>query len=248
MSTALTQDASFSSAVMEALPPERGLRGLYVRAVVSESRPARAVRFTAKRALRPTYARSLSGFAHLYEVGHLLNSRGLVGLGVEVGVKRGRTSEAILEAWSGRRLISIDPWAEAPAEEYHDTSNVVQAEHDGFYAMTQERLARFGDRSEIWRMTGMEGAKRVEDRSLDFAFIDARHDYASVIEDLEAWYPKMKPGAVFAGHDYFDGDLPGGDFGVRRAVDEFFGARGIPVASTFGDRPWLSWVVEVPKR
>lgn len=33
---------------------------------------------------------------------------------------------------------------------------------------------------------------------------DARHDYCGVAEDLELWWPKVKPGGIFAGHDYID--------------------------------------------
>lgn len=246
MTAELAYGIPWADTLDEILPREPGWRGAYGRLTRGTGLVARGTRVVGKRAMRPTYRRSLASFAHLYEVGHLLNARGLTGLGVEVGVKRGRTSEAILGAWRGR-LISIDPWRAAPVEEYVDTSNVTQDEHDRYHAETCRRLAPFGARSEVWRMTGHEGAQRLDAGSLDFAFIDARHDYASVLEDLGDWYPRMRPGAVFAGHDYFDGDLPGGDFGVRRAVDEFFGARGVAVHTTFGDRPWVSWVVEVPR-
>ncbi|MBJ7519044.1 MAG: class I SAM-dependent methyltransferase [Solirubrobacteraceae bacterium] len=246
MTAELAYGVPWAEKVDAILPRERGWRGAYVRAIQHQNIVGRGVRFTAKRAMRPSYGRSLDNLAHLYEVGHLLNRRGLTGLGVEVGVKRGRTSAAILGSWRGR-LISIDPWQAAPTEEYYDTSNVTQDEHDSYYAETRQRLAPYGERSEIWRMTGNEGAQRIGESALDFAFIDARHDYESVLEDLADWYPRMRPGAIFAGHDYFDGDLPGGTFGVRRAVDEYFGARGIPVHTTFGDRPWVSWVVEIPR-
>ena len=53
-----------------------------------------------------------------------------------------------------------------------------------------------------------------------------------------------------AGHDYVDGDLPQGEFYVKSAVDEFFGARGIPVHGTEGPsvvEMFPSWIVEVPQ-
>ena len=84
---------------------------------------------------------------------------------------------------------------------------------------------------------------------MDFVYIDARHDYESVLEDLDAWCPKMKPGGIIAGHDYVDGMFAQGDFGVKSAVDEFFGERGIPVHGTKGPSPvelFPSWIVEVP--
>ena len=94
------------------------------------------------------------------------------------------------------------------------------------------------------------------------ADIDARHDYDSVKEDLEAWFDKLRPGGIFAGHDYVDGTFSLGVFGVKAAVDEFFGARGLMVKQTYleGARPSVqtfverarggrlpSWLVELPR-
>lgn len=58
-------------------------------------------------------------------------------------------------------------------------------------------------------------ASLYEDSSVDFCFIDAAHDYDSVLKDLKAWYPKIKATGTFAGHDYHQQ-------GVRTAVNEFF--------------------------
>jgi methyltransferase family protein len=176
------------------------------------------------------------------EIPHLLNARALTGTAAEIGVKRGDFSEEILSHWQGAKLISVDPWRAFGDEEYVDLANVEQAEHDAFYEQTVDRLARFGSRSEIWRMTSLEAAAAIEDGSLDFVYIDARHDYESVREDLEAWRPKMREGAIMAGHDYLDGDLRQGDFGVKSAVDEFFRPEGVRVQATFADTPWPSWV------
>jgi hypothetical protein len=114
---------------------------------------------------------------------------------------------------------------------------------------TKARLAPFGSRSEIWRLMSVEAAERVPDGSLDFVYVDARHDYESVLEDLHAWYSKLKPGGIFAGHDYANGHFAQGDFGVKAAVDEFFGERGIAVHGTQGPSPvemFPSWIVEIP--
>jgi Methyltransferase domain len=185
------------------------------------------------------------------ELPELLNRRGLCGVGAEIGVKRGRFSETILHRWRGRKLISVDPWAEAPDGEYADVANVEQAEHERFYEDTVDRLARFGERSSIWRMTAIEAAQRIDPGSLDFVYLDARHDYGSVMEDLEHWFDKIRPGGIIAGHDYVDGTLPAGDFGVKSAVDEFFATRGLTVRQTYvegGSGALLpSWLVELPE-
>lgn len=48
-----------------------------------------------------------------------------------------------------------------------------------------------------------EAAENFENESCDFIFIDADHSYESVKKDILAWYPKLKPGGSFAGHDIF---------------------------------------------
>jgi hypothetical protein len=199
------------------------------------------VRRAALAGVRLTYATSRPRLVVRSELPALLNRRGLTGTAVEIGVKRGEFSEFILQRWKGKMLVSVDPWMAAPEDEYNDTSNVEQGAHDGFYEQTCRRLERFGARSKIWRTTSQEAAMRVDNRSLDFIYLDARHDYDSVREDLEAWSPKLKPGGVIAGHDYLNGQIAQGNFGVKRAVDEFFDGESILV--TQSDAPWPSWVV-----
>lgn len=241
--------------------PARLARRLARHGLRRAHRTRRVVRKARKRGLRriwgvvygrraATFAASLEHVRTRDQLPELLNRRGLLGDGVEIGVKRGAYSGFLLDHWQGRRLISVDPWLEAPADEYVDRANVPQERQERYFRETTERLARFGGRSEIWRTTSVEAAARVEDGSLDFVYVDARHDRESVLEDLEAWYPKLRPGGIFAGHDYVDGSFPNGEFGVRGAVDEFFGRLGVPVHSTRG-RPaaveiFPSWVVAVP--
>jgi hypothetical protein len=158
-------------------------------------------------------------------------------------VRIGIFSETILQRWRGRTLISVDPWLEAEPDEVQDRT---QAEHEQFYEETVARLGKYGERSVIWRATSTEAAARVEAGSLDFVYLDARHDYESVKEDLEHWFDKVRPGGILAGHDYVDGTWGELSFGVKSAVDEFFGARGLPVKTTYAQTRPASWLVEVP--
>jgi hypothetical protein len=210
----------------------------------------RALRRFYNRRYRVTYKSTITRVPARDELPVLLNARGLVGRAAEIGVKLGAYSDQLLSNWRGEELVSIDPWLSADPDEYVDRSNVSQQEFDSYYEQTRERLARHGSRSSIWRMTSVEAAARVPDHSFDFVYIDARHDYESVKEDLQAWCGKVRPGGILAGHDYVDGDLPQGEFYVKSAVDEFFGARGIPVHSTEGPsvvEMFPTWVVEVPE-
>jgi hypothetical protein len=210
----------------------------------------RAVRRLYNRRYRFTYRRTIRRVPSRDELPALLNARGLQGRGVEIGVKLGVYSDELLSNWHGEELVSIDPWLSADPDEYVDRSNVSQDEFDRYYEQTRERLSRHGSRSSIWRMTSVEAAAKVPDHSFDFVYIDARHDYESVKEDLAAWCAKVRPGGILAGHDYVDGDLPQGEFYVKSAVDEFFGERDIHVHGTEGPSAvemFPTWIVEVPE-
>lgn len=45
-------------------------------------------------------------------------------------------------------------------------------------------------------------AKHFPDGFFDYIYVDARHDYSSVLSDLLAFWPKLSKGGIMAGHDY----------------------------------------------
>jgi hypothetical protein len=53
-----------------------------------------------------------------------LNTLGLTGEGVEVGVKDGVFSKWILSHWSGKKYHLVDPWMEQDQQLYIDIANV----------------------------------------------------------------------------------------------------------------------------
>lgn len=195
---------------------------------------------------RRTFRWSLTLVRERGELPHVLNERRLFGCAAEIGVWRGYFSHRLLGKWKGAHLLSIDPWTAAPQNEYVDLANVTQAEHDRNYEATRAKLARYGSRSSVWRMSSARAAANVPPHSLDFVYIDARHDFDSVKEDLALWYGRVRPGGILAGHDYLDGELPGGRFGVKRAVDEFCQEHDLRLHVT-DEGPLSSWVVEMPE-
>lgn len=74
--------------------------------------------------------------------------------------------------------------------------------------------------------------------SIDFVFIDAAHDYQSVKEDIEHWFPKIKYGGWISGDDY-DWE------GVNRAVEYHFGNKVTIIKSSHNnlntsvDKTWI---------
>lgn len=66
----------------------------------------------------------------------------------------------------------------------------------------------------------VRAARLFPDGGVDFCFIDGDHSYESVTADLSAWWPKIKPGGILAGHDYRQRNSWLID--VTRAVHDFF--------------------------
>ena len=151
------------------------------------------------------------------ELPGLLADLGLAhGAWAELGVLQGAFSRLLL-ASSNATLHLVDLWAEV---------DIYQARFGREnLAATREAVAAFGARAVFHVNTTSNASREFADASLDFVYLDATHTYADSARDLRDWWPKLKVGGLMAGDDYFTGFVPkaGYTFGVRDAVDEFFG-------------------------
>ena len=193
----------------------------------------------------------------------LLNSSNAK-LGLELGVFKGEFSKVLLNKWGGR-LYMIDPWRPL-GDEYDDACDEEQL-YD-LYADTAKNIKGNETRGFMLRGLGEELIDLFDDESLDFIYIDANHAYDYVKSDIKLWYPKLKKGGIFAGHDYLnldwystilnndyllvengkdrqifsynsEGRYFAGIFGVNPAVDEFCKLHNKKPKVT--DEFWGSW-------
>src|ERR1700687_2229425 len=126
------------------------------------------------------------------------------GHAVELGAWYGRSTAflAVELVNSGKafRLDVIDHWKGSVRQDELTTHALKNDVHGTFLG----NMDRGGvlDRMTVHKMTSLEGATLFADGSLDFVFIDASHDFASVRADIAAWWPKVKVGGVLSGHDF----------------------------------------------
>lgn len=137
---------------------------------------------------------------HRDELPVFLNKHNLCSAGVEVGVFTGSFSETILKTWHGNHLLLVDPYKAYSKAEYFDSTQ--DREQEGVFAEAKWKLRNY-PAAEFRRKESLAAAHDILDDALDFVFVDGNHAYESVTNDIAAWWPKVKSGGVFAGHDFY---------------------------------------------
>ena len=140
-------------------------------------------------------------------------------IGVEVGTNAGINACEVIKGWKEvSKLWCID---------YYPTYSDFRFKEDQEIAINSALLNFVGEpKIHLMIDKSAEAAKKFEDESLDFVYIDANHSYEFVKEDIAAWLPKVKKGGIIGGHDYDWSDPEHNEeFAVKKAVDEMFGDR-----------------------
>lgn len=167
-------------------------------------------------------------------MGQWLNSQGLIGGGAEVGCARGDFAKSVLSSWRGVKYYMIDPWAVLPESEYLERQETM--DYEAWYQACVE-MSKADSRIRIIREKSLEASSIIFNESMDWVYLDAAHDLKNITQDLNAWYPKVKHGGLFGGHDFMtrmDGDSR---IQVDRAVEDFAYQNKL----TFTVTPCTSW-------
>ncbi len=158
----------------------------------------------------------------------------------EIGVFQGLSLSYILESCrkNQNRVFAIDRWLvnHRFREQKINTKSLeywqiawdegVPIDEEGkvrdFSGVFERNLQKMGfeDIVELLKLPSDEASRKFEDDFFDFVFIDGRHAFEFVKNDIESWYPKVKDGGLIGGHDY-----TGGWPDVINAVRECFSGR-----------------------
>lgn len=137
---------------------------------------------------------------------------------MEIGAKEGRTIGHVLRECPDVFAIGVDPWCKQ--EPTADASRETYADWD-FAEIERkfwENVGQNKSRCAMLRRTSEQArALQAVGTQIGVVFIDALHDYESVKQDIELWWPLVAPGGYLSGHDY-NHKWPG----VMRAVAEAF--------------------------
>lgn len=140
---------------------------------------------------------------------------------VNIGVFKGKSTCYLAEgsALGGRAtVLAIDPW---------DLPGNPDGKHHYHGALDKfvEQLAQVGLEWAVWAIKEFSAVVAGWNPDIvgpvGLLFIDGDHEYESVREDWNAWYPHLAPGAVVAFDDYQTPKNPG----VGRFVKELQGTR-----------------------
>lgn len=132
---------------------------------------------------------------------------------VEIGAWRGRSSAAIYTGLQeGVTAVSIDTWEGSPDEPAHAIA-ATEDIHDNYLTNMKElgidvrgsveTLAPRIDDGGIYYLKGssLDVVSAFPDESILWLFEDGWHSHCG--ENIDAWMPKIKPGGIYSGHDYF---------------------------------------------
>ena len=212
------------------------------------------------------YRYDLRNITSREDFGKMLNERKFT-TGAELGVQKGLFSKIILESWTScTKYYLIDSWRHTDG--YSDTANVDDQSQLHLLDSAKKLLSPWAQKTIFLRNYTNDAASLIPDNSLDFVYVDARHDYCGVLEDVIRWWPKLKEKGIMAGHDYLTGyqqlKLRGSysdkddwticydgktinEGAVRGAVDEYAKNNSLLVFQTKKDT-YNSWIYTPKKR
>ena len=171
---------------------------------------------------------------------HCINLHGDNLVGAEIGVHVGESFLTLLQTCPNiSKLYGVDPYVpyiDYLKEEGQSFDPMVVDEKEIEYiklvSYHRQKFSGHKDKIVFYEMDSIEASKKVEDKSLDFIFIDSYCSFEQAKDDIKVWYPKVKDGGIFAGHDW---NMPL----VRLAVTKFRENENINSRMSTYDDTWI---------
>ena len=130
---------------------------------------------------------------------------------IEIGTASGIWTEYVLRNYPNITLYTIDPYKHFLGEHYE--SGKPQDWHDYIKSVADKRLSKYDNLVRLIKTS--EEALDFLPKNVDVVYIDGNHNDEYVNFDVNEYYPLVRIGGIFAGHDY---NLPQ----IRKIVDRKF--------------------------
>lgn len=132
-------------------------------------------------------------------------------VGLEIGTHIATTTCGLVQNCQHiKTLYTVDSWK--PYTDYlkpqcdGEPNYVVDEKQIEYFKLVAYHHIKFSGVQEkivVLEMDSNEALNHFQDNSLDFIFLDAQLTKKQMENDLKLWYPKLKTGGLFAGHDWF---------------------------------------------
>lgn len=121
----------------------------------------------------------------------------------ELGVFTAPTTLHLLNTLPNIRVTAVD-FYQVPQGDFKQDgyTHYGAPDMEELYQSVCRSLKPFETRVRLLRMTTVEAANHVENKTQDAVFIDADHRTPNVIADIAAWRPKVRIGGWMMGHDW----------------------------------------------
>ena len=126
-------------------------------------------------------------------------------VGMELGVMAGDSFLTMLHACPNiKTLYGVDNYRPHKDMIYglQEQTDQKDSELHQFIANHRIKFSGMSEKAVLLEEDSNEALKRFEPESLDFIFIDTYMTYDQAINDIRSWYPIVKSGGLFAGHDW----------------------------------------------
>lgn len=134
------------------------------------------------------------------------------GRALEVGVNEGYNLGAWVTLRPDVAVWGVDSW-------------------EGRFAGAEARARAKVPTATLVKASSVQAARGFDYPTFDLIYIDAHHEYDSVMSDLKAWWDRLKVGGIFAGHDYeMKPPMDGWEaIEVKKAVDDWAKSQNLTI-------------------
>lgn len=148
-------------------------------------------------------------------------------IGCEIGVCLGNSTEYLLRnVYNIEKLYAVDNYPELI--DWNGT-NLSRERQDLLKKYARDKLLKY-DNVELIYESSTEFSRKLYQESLDFVFIDGDHSFNGVYLDFVNYFPLVKRGGIFSGHDINLNE-------IRTALQKFLGERFNDIV-TVGNNGW----------